>query len=193
MEPQASMAINRFSEWLAKPAKSDDINRENLNKFVQHIQDIRSNTTADQYRRSLCRGRNHLTEFEDKPACEIKRLRRPKPEEIVVVAWTVEEFDLLLKGAAEVVGKTRGTNIPGNLPCSALLWVEYNTGLRPSDLFRLKWSQIDFKSKSIALIQHKTKKPHLTFLDDPAIKSMEAIFSDDREQIFPVTWTSTRK
>ncbi|XZE35432.1 tyrosine-type recombinase/integrase [Pirellulaceae bacterium SH501] len=186
-------SVRRFSAWLGKQAQSEDLERDNLNRFILHIQQERSNTTAGNYRRALCRLWNHLTEVEHKPSYEIKRLRRPKAEEHPVTAWSLQDFEALLKSAEELSGRFRNIRVKPKDFFTALIWVAYNTGLRPSDLFLLRWSDIDFATKSICLIQNKTKKPHVTFLDDPAILALERIRESDEEFVFPVTWSVVRK
>lgn len=186
-------SVRRFSDWLGKQAQSEDLERDNLNKFIQYIQQSRSNTTAGNYRRALCRLWNHLTEVEHKPAYEIKRLRRPKAEETPVTAWSLQEFNALLQSASELNGTFRRIPVHPRDLFTAMIWVAYNTGLRPTDLFLMRWSDIDFATKSICLIQNKTKKPHVTFLDDPAIAALQKIRNSDPEYVFPVTWTVVRK
>lgn len=189
---QYERAERRFSTWLGHPAHDDDLTRNNLNNFIKHIQDRRSNTTASQYRRSLCRMWNYLTEASDKPAYEIKRLRRPKVEVKPVIAWSMEDLDALLKGASELKGKVK-CGVPAASFVTALLWFAYDTGLRPSDIFLIRFADIDFENRSVCITQHKTKMPHIVFLDDPAIEAIRKIQGPKRDLVFPVQWSGIRR
>ena len=74
----------------------------------------------------------------------------------------------------------------------ALLLTAYDTGLRPSDLFRLRWGQFSRHTRSIMLIQHKTRQTAHRFSwrrNDRAIEKIR----DGRELLFPLTWGGIRR
>jgi integrase len=189
---QYSRSVKRFSEFLGHAALDSDLDRENLNKFVQFVQSKATNTTASNYRRALCRIWNYLTEEHAKPAYEIRRLRRPKSIEQPVIAWSLEDVNAILKAASEVEGVLK-TGVPANAMFSALIWSAYDTGLRPSDLFRIRWDQLDPELSCITLVQNKTRKPHIVFLREEALDAIQRIRSVDNERIFPLTWAICRR
>jgi len=189
---QYRRAEKRFSEWLGRPSEAKHLTRQNVNSFIEQIQSYRTNTTAGNYRRALCRIWNYLTEHHGKPAYEIRRMRRPKCEEKPVVAWTMIELSALIRSSDTLPGNLK-INVPASLYFSALLNVAYDTALRPSDLFILHWTQLDTDARSITLIQHKTLKPHIVFLSDNSVKALELIRYPSREKIFPLTWGGVRK
>ncbi len=185
-------AVRKFSEFIGKPAEDVDLERESLNKFIQHIQSSRSNTTASNYRRGLCRVWNYLTEFHDKPAYEIRRLRRPKSEDTPVIAWSTQDVSAILNASKTLVG-TLKIGVEASSFFHAMIWVAYDTGLRPSDIFRITWEQVSLPQRCITLVQNKTGKPHVVFMRDATIAALSDIRLPSRERVFPVTWGCTRR
>ena len=189
---QYRKAASRFSEWLGKPAEADDLTREQLNCFIVNLQQVVQNTTAGNYRRALCRLWNYLTAVEDKPAYEIKRLRRPRNEERPVVAWSMSDVISLLQSCEQLTGRLRIGVAPKDY-FTAWIWVAFDTGLRPSCMFELEWTQIDWHRKSIPLTQHKTRKPHCVFLSDESIAALKSIQLPSRKTVFPLSWGGMRR
>lgn len=87
----------------------------------------------------------------------------------------------LLDGAAEIQGRlvcgVRGCDL-----MRAYVLVAYETGLRPSDLYRIRWDQFD--ENRIALVQHKTKFPHGVALSPVAMSALEPLRQSDCERVF---------
>jgi integrase len=189
---QYRRAVNRFSDFIGKQATDDDLDRDNLNQFIKLMQSRTTNTTAGNYRRALCRVWNYLTEEHDKTAYEIRRLRRPKTVEQPVVAWTMTDLKTLLASAETIEGRLR-MGVEAKHYFSALLLTAYDTGLRPSDLFRLRWDQLDTQAKMFLLVQHKTKKPHCVFISDETLTAIERIRHPHRDTLYPLTWGGIRR
>ncbi len=189
---QYRRSAKRFSEFLGRLADISDLSRENLNAFIADCQKSLTNTTSANYRRAICRLWNYLTETENLAAYEIKRLRRPKAEERPVVAWDKDDLPKLLAAAAELTGQLK----MGVAACDyfqAWIWFEFDTGLRPSDMQRIAWTQIDWPGKRVLLTQNKTKKPHCVFLGDETVEALARILAPQRELVFPLTWGGLRK
>lgn len=189
---QYRRAVARYNEYFGNDAESDDLTGPKLNEFVAFLQSRTTNTTAGNYRRALCRVWNFLTELEDKPSYEIRRLRRPKSVEQPVIAWTLEDLKLLLDGCDQFKARKLKIGICVRDYFRALLLTAYDTGLRPSDLFIIRWNQYSRSARSITLIQHKTGKPHIAFLADETIAAIENIIGK-RDGIFPLTWGGVRR
>lgn len=189
---QYRRAVTRFNEFFGSNAQSEDLTGPKLNEFVAFLQLRINNTTAGNYRRALCRIWNFLTELEDKPSYEIRRLRRPKSVEQPVIAWTLSDLKLLLDGCEQFKGRHLKIGVCVRDYFRALLLTAYDTGLRPSDLFVIRWSQYDRQSRSITLIQHKTGKPHIAFLADETVAAIDSIHGR-RDGIFPLTWGGVRR
>lgn len=188
---QYRKAVSRFSEYIGTPAECKDLTASSLNQFVADLQTKVTNTTAGNYRRALCRVWNFLTENEGVPSYEIRRLRRPKSEEQPVFAWTLAELRMLLASCDRLDRKLR-MGLPVRDYFRALILAAYDTGLRPSDLFLVKWTQFSRSERSIMLVQHKTRKPHIVFLSDESVKAIENI-RGERDRIFPLTWGGIRR
>lgn len=189
---QYRLAAKRFSEFIGKDAVADDLTRETLNKFIQNLQSTLTNTTSSNYRRAMCRIWNFLTQNYDKPAYEIQRLRRPKAEQRPVHAWTMAELSALINTADEIPGILK-IGIKASDYLKAWLWTAFDTGLRPSDMFELRWDQINLEERKIPLTQHKTSKPHCTFLSDESVVCLKAIREPLRDLVFPLRWGGVRR
>lgn len=188
---QYRKAVSRFSEFIGSPAEDTDLTTPRLNAFVADLQTKVTNTTAGNYRRALCRVWNHLTESEGFPSYEIRRLRRPKAEEQPVFAWSLAELRMLLASCDRIDRKLRmGLSVRDYF--RALLLTAYDTALRPSDLFLVRWDQFSRTKRCILLVQHKTRKPHIVFLSDESVAAIEVI-RGDRDRIFPLTWGGIRR
>lgn len=188
---QYRKAVSRFSEYIGTPAECKDLTAQLLNQFVADLQTKVTNTTAGNYRRALCRVWNFLTENEGFPSYEIRRLRRPKSEEQPVFAWSLAELRMLLASCDRLDRKLR-MGLPVRDYFRALILAAYDTGLRPSDLFLVKWTQFSRSERSIMLVQHKTRKPHIVFLSDESVRAIENI-RGERDRIFPLTWGGIRR
>ena len=127
----------------------------------------------------------------EKEMNELRRLRRPKPEEQPVFAWTLPELQMLLASCDRIDRKLRmGLYVRDYF--RALLLTAYDTGLRPSDLFLIHWGQFSKNDRSILLVQHKTRKPHIAFLGDETVEAIERI-RGLRDRVFPLTWGGIRR
>ncbi len=189
---QYRKAVLRYSEYIGNQADSTDLTGPRLNEFVAFLQTQVTNTTASNYRRALCRVWNFLTQEEGKPSYEIRRLRRPKSVEQPVVAWSLSDLRLLLSSCEQFDNRTLKMGILARDYFLALLLAAYDTGLRPSDLFLIRWDQLSKADRAITLIQHKTGKPHIVFLSDETVAAIETI-RGSRERIFPLKWGGIRR
>ena len=189
---QYRKAVSRYSEFIGNQANSSDLTGPRLNAFIAFLQTKVTNTTASNYRRALCRVWNFLTQEEGKPSYEIRRLRRPKSVEQPVVAWSLADLRMLLASCETFENQMLRMRISARDYFRALLLSAYDTALRPSDLFLVRWDQFSKDDRSITLIQHKTGKPHIVFLSDETVVAIESIRSP-RDKIFPLTWGGIRR
>jgi integrase len=189
---QYRRAASRFSEFVGYQADSTDLTGPKLNEFITFLQLKLSNTSASNYRRALCRIWNFLTQEEGKPSYEIRRLRRPKTVEKPVVAWSLRDLQLLISSCEQFADRRLKCGIVAQDYFRALLLTAYDTGLRPSDLFVIRWEQFDGVNRCIVLVQNKTKKPHIVFLADETVAAINKI-RGQRDAIFPLTWGGVRK
>ena len=189
---QDRKAVSRFSEFIGLRADSSDLTGPKLNEFIAFLQTQVTNTTASNYRRALCRVWNFLTQEEGKPSYEIRRLRRPKSVEQPVVAWSLADLRMLLASCDLFENQMLRMQVSARDYFRALLLAAYDTALRPSDLFLVRWDQFSKEDRAITLIQHKTGKPHIVFLSDETVVAIESIRSP-RDKIFPLTWGGIRR
>ncbi len=189
---QYRLAVSRFSAWLEKPSEDTDLTTDNLNGFLCALQKRVSARTVRNYRVSLTRMWNYLSERYGKEPYNVRRLRRPKMENRPVVSWTTEQVTELLKIALDLPGKLR-CGIPERDFSIAWIWVAYDTGLRPVDLRLLRWRDISLTDRTLALTQHKTGNPHSALLSENSIAALERIRSPARDLVFPLSKGGCRR
>lgn len=192
---QYRLAEKKFSEWLGKQSTKEDLTLENLNGFIASIQkQNRSGTTARNYRVSITRLWNYLTEFYGYPPYCVRRLRRPKIDDNPVVAWTSEQIKQLIKGSDDLIGRMRCGVYHADF-IRAWILVGYDTGLRPSDLRRITWDQIDLASRRYHVVQHKTRNAHCGSIGDLAAVALEKIRDAffDTGLVFPLSKGGVRR
>lgn len=190
---QYERAVSRYSEFLQRQAESTDLTVDNLNAFIKHLQGLSlSGTTARNYRVSLTRLWNYLTETENFAPYQVRRLRKPKQVAQPVYAWSLDDFSALLTAARTVPGRLKN-GVLGSHFLTAWLWTGFDTALRPSDLRLLRWDAIDFSNKTIAISQHKTGNPHNAEIGPETIEALKRISNPQREVVFPLTKGGVRR
>lgn len=190
-EDQYRRSLNSFSEHLKRNATSDDLTPTKVNLWVKSLQSSKSATTCGNYLAGLLVIWNHLTERQLVEPYHSKRIRRIRKDSKPVVAWTVTEIRNLLKSADLLEGLLRGTTLKASDFMRALILVSFETGLRPSDMRLIRIDQIDFKAGTIAVVQHKTRQPHVARLSQPTIEAIKRLKTTDL--VFPLGKTGVCK
>ncbi|AMV30924.1 site-specific tyrosine recombinase XerC [Pirellula sp. SH-Sr6A] len=191
---QYELAVKRFSEFLGKQATKDDLTTENLNGFVCSLQKFLTGTTARNYRVSITRLWNHLTEFYGLEPYNVRRLRRPKIEEKPVYAWSAQQVQQLMQGCENLIGIMRCGAREYEF-MKAWLLLGYDTGLRPIDLRGIEWDDLDFESRRFAIVQHKTGIAHHGMMRPQTIVALEILQQrlPNSTKVFPLSKGGVRR
>ncbi len=190
-EDQYRRSQKSFSEYLGRNAKIEDLTPSNINQWVKSLQSSKSATTCANYLAGLLVIWNHLAERQLVDPYHTKRIRHIRRDHNPVVAWTIEEIRILMKSADLLEGVLRNTSIKASEFMRALILVSFETGLRPSDMRLIKIDQIDFKARTISIVQHKTRQPHVAKLSEPTIEAIKRLKTTDL--VFPLGKTGVRK
>lgn len=189
---QYKRGLKFFEEFLGRPATSDDLTHDNLNAWFTSLQANRKNgpKTVRGHRAAICRIWNHLSQDGVIQPYLVRKLRLPKLTQKIVESWTKPQVECLLKAADASPGRLR-CGMPTRLFFRALLLVAYDSGLRPNDLRRLKWTDIDFGKCLVVIVQHKTGNPHCFSLSEESIAAVKMIIEPRRELVFPLSKDGT--
>jgi integrase len=196
---QYRRAIERFGKHLGRPAKVDDLTISTVNAFLIWLTDTYKigPTSVANYRTSIVR----IWMFAHDPLgiapdCPTRRIRRPKRQQKAVRAWTLEQLDSLLS-AAESLTDVLQCGIRASEYFRALVWFAYETGLRPSDLRLLRWSDLDLERRMVAVCQHKTSMPHVAIFGTQSAEALQTLAKYGQDLVFPLrkraTWVWEQK
>lgn len=189
---QYERGLRYFELFLGRPATSLDLTHDNLNAWFTWLQTNRKNgpTTVRGHRAAICRIWNHLAQEGIVQPYLIRKLRLPKIRTKIVEAWTKAQVQCLLKAVDSIEGRLR-CGIQTRQFFRALFLFAYDSGLRPGDLRRIKWTDIDFEKRIAVIVQHKTGNPHCFSLSDEAVDAIKLIVEPRRELVFPLTKAGT--
>jgi integrase len=123
---------------------------------------------------------------------EARRLRRIKVADPIVVPWTTSQLRQLLV-AVETLPGTLKIGIPARDLMRALLWLSFETGLRPSDWLRVRFDQFDLDNGLVRIVQHKTGKAHVANIGVCTIEAIRKIQLPLRAEVIPLLKSGVRK
>lgn len=193
---QYSLAISRFSEYLGRPSQTSDLTPANVNGFLLWLGQAPlslSATSVINHRAGIIRAWNYASNVLDIiPACPTKRIRRPKRPQKRVVAWTLDELDILLQAAESIPGALR-CGIPANTFLLAYLWFGYEAGYRRGDLRRLTWDAIDFERRTASVSQNKTGSIHTVFFSETTERYLRDLQVHGQTRVFPLNQWGVRR
>jgi site-specific recombinase XerD len=180
-----AVTINNFDRFLNRPATLADLNDDAVTMLMSWLlENERSPRTANKHRdqvlaiwRYACRKRHIEADWPDvEPAAEFKRI----PE-----AWTMEQFQALLKAAHETPGMIG--EILARLYWPALLFTLYDTGARISALMQTEWHSVDLDRRTL-LLRAETQKQRadqVLTLHGQSVDALRAIQKPERRLVFP--------
>lgn len=187
---QYARAVRRFEESLGRPAKTADLNYENINAWLGKME--LSPVTICNYRRSILVIWNYLASIGDIDPYAKQRIRKPKAVPQIVRSWEVDQLSALVAAAEKIPGVLR-CGIPAADFLIAWLWVGFDTGLRPVDLRLLKWKNVHLKDACVTIVQNKTKQPHTAALSSEAISALTFIGDYHPQRVFPLSKGGVRR
>jgi integrase len=164
-----------------------------VNLFLVKLKDSGiTGTTISNYKRAIVRIWNAAVDAELCLPFNPRQLRTPRIQRRPVRSWSLSQVVMLSNAAAMT---------PGVLQCGILIadllaaWIRfgYDTGLRPSDLRILRWSDLDITAGTATITQHKTHRPHVARFSAEASRRLLRIEDPARELVFPLTKGGMRR
>jgi len=113
----------------------------------------------------------------------VRRVRQPKVAAPSVDCYTTAEVNQLIAGAHKMEGET-GDGIPRNLYWQSIIRMAYETGLRRSDLWLLKRSDIR-EDGLFSLSMSKTQRRRTGRVRQATLDAIARTFPPERQLIFP--------
>lgn len=147
-------AINRFEEFLGRPATVEDLTSETIDKWLNSPLGINKNTIVllkkvMKYLWQWLHERGHCKTHPTFGVIGNNELRTEK--------FTEEQVQLMISVASEMPGNIKGRPIPVNKYMVAWVRVQYDTGAQFSRMFKLKWR--DFrKEDGIIVVNGKERE-----------------------------------
>lgn len=155
-EYRVGRAVAVFAIYLERAASLSDLDDERVSEWIRWLQSRYAPKSVVGFRGDLlsvwrdCAGRGLCT-----PPNRVRRVKKPEP---LPIAWTNQEKSRLV---------TRTRSLRGTFPngvsraeyCEALVLAINDTGLRRSDIWRLRREQVRADG-SIPMRQHKTSFTH---------------------------------
>lgn len=190
MQRHLTHTVNMLGRWLKGDATTADLTADTINAFLaQYASDRKPKSVnnrrahllaiagvADSHRRLLDQKGNEFTLV----GKHVRKLRvaygRP-------VAWSVDEIRELFKAAGQVRGFINLTNIRRSVFFQAWVAVAFDTGLRPSDMRRVRFTDIN-KQGVFFVAQKKTGKPKWCHVRPATHALMDDLARDGREFVF---------
>lgn len=153
---QLDRSARLMEEWLERPASIGDLNDRTVSQFLRAIEtDYSQRTVANQRTNLLCLWRFAADEKLCPPPHRVRKVTRPEP---CPIAWTHDELRKIVSQCGQLEGRFR-SGVLRSLYCSTLVKFCYESGLRRSDVWRIKRDMIR-DDGSIVLRQKKTSQAH---------------------------------
>lgn len=173
--------IRYFGEFLGRIAKRQDLFEKQVNRFLAHVAANKSTSTTRGHRASLTTLWNWLAEQNLVRAYDPRRLRIVRLEVEPPCAFSLTQVRQLL-AAAELVEHPCNHGTASEM-LRAWILLAYESGLRPSDLRRLK--PVHFATETITIRQHKTGKPHSFTISESTRAALKPLIDAGNPTIFP--------
>lgn len=149
-----SLAI--FEEWLQRPSHISDLSDVVVSQWIQWMEERYAQRTVVGYRVNVMSLWRWLADFGVcDPPHRVRVVPRPDP---CPISWTAEEIQRLLAQCGQLVGEFPG-KVNRRIYCTGLVLFCYDTGLRRSDVWCIRWSQIR-DDGTIVMRQSKTSRRH---------------------------------
>jgi len=182
-EYQLGRSVRLFAEWLQRDALPTDLTDRTVSSWLRDLETTHAQRTVAGHRGNLlmvwrfAAGRS-LCEYPGK----VRREPKPRPTPI---AWTTEELHRVL-AACDQLTRTSRHGVDLRVYFTAITRAAYETGLRRSDLWRLRRSQIRPDGRIVGLRQHKTGNPITPQLQPETLALIDNLNGDP-----PLNWTGS--
>lgn len=185
---QYQRGVTRFSKFLVRPAKCDDLTLANVNAWLAWLKDTYAHgpISVRNHRSAMCRVWRYCVDplgvAEDFQA---HRIRQPKLPDRRVQAWSLDEIATLLDAAEELPGTLSNGMLAKDF-LRAWIWLGYETGFRPGDIRELNWQDVDFDQQTVTLIQHKTGNMHTALFGEETKAALTTLKEYGEAKVFPL-------
>jgi integrase len=187
---QYRRSVRCYSEFLGEPAKRTHLAEREINRWLVKLESRGIAPETVRGRKSgITAVWNWLAEQNLIPHYNPNRLRKIKISQKPPRAWSVDNVRALLAGAAVVTGRL-ACGLPASQLLTAWVWLGYESGLRPSDILRIRVDQL---GKKVSITQHKTGKPHTFSLSEAALAALAPLLCGDRLSAFGLPRSTARR
>lgn len=178
---QLRYVVVHFSKFIGRPATFDDLTVDNVNAWIAEM-------CASKLSKQSCRSKRRVllvlwraaADRDLAPMLPERKIRKVKAPPLIPKAWTADEMRRLIATCRELRGPRNG-DFPARFWLAFVL-VAYNTGLRLSDLVRLRFDDIGADG-GFTIIQQKTGFPVTCHLK-PATLAAVANLAGRGDRIF---------
>jgi integrase len=181
---QYEIALNRFAVFIDREPLLSDLTEEVVSAFMADIVARGlSPVTANMRMMHLtilhryAKRREYVSNLLD-----VRKLKAPKR---LPTAWTVGEVEKIVESARMARGRYFG--VPAGAWWEAMVLVLYDTGIRKSAAFAIRFNEIDFTNKILRVPPERMKNLVEQYfrLHDQTIEAILATLPPRREQLFP--------
>lgn len=188
---QYQRSARYFSDFIGRHATAADLNEARVNLWLANLERL---NLAPGTRKNLLRGLlvvwNHATFSGQAPPYARARLRKIKAVDRLVHAPTREAIESVIAAAESMRGTISTVGAPARTYCSAYVRTAADTMLRPGDMRRIAWPDIDLDTRVVSLVQSKTgrlvRRPIRKETAD-ALRSLRNSAKTPAELVFPLT------
>jgi integrase len=185
---QYQRSITKLQEFLGRPPTVADLDYATINGYLIWLEKTKclSAVSVRNHRIGIiCLWNYCVHPLGLVPQYAHRRIRCPRIEHKPVMAWSIPDVGKLLEAAAQVPG-----TLKNGLPAAVLLecWIRLGaeTGLRPSDLRQLTWSQIDLNRRTLSLSQSKTGQPITCGFSGKTCQALRRLARLRFDRVFPI-------
>lgn len=187
LEPQTvsqhRYVIESLERFLGRVALLEDLRHEVLNRWLAGLQQTELSRETVKSRRRLLLVLWRSAFEQELVNSAPQRIRKIKTPAKVPKCWSADQLGALMAAAAATPGQWRGNGIAKAAWWKAWILVNYNTGLRLSDMLRIERESI-MPDGRFTVVQHKTGKPIDCRLPLDAIEAADAIGATSRRFVF---------
>lgn len=178
-------AIKSLSRNLGTIAAVDHLDKTPVNSWLADEVSRVQRRTAKNYRASILTLWRWAFEegITDVAPRRIRLVKAPLPP---VEAYTTDEIERLLTACDTLTNRfcrNGSPPVPRKLLYRALIMVAWHTGFRSNDLMLLRWSSIA-EDGCVRIVQHKTRREAIRWIDKDAMGAIEAIRIDGTPSVF---------
>jgi integrase len=175
-EYELRRVLTAFGRWLGRDPGLLDLDDVLVSQWIHWLESMYSPRGVANHRTSLlCLWRFAAERLGIRPPSQVRRAPRPDP---CPIAWTADELGCLLDRCRQLRGIFRRTGASRSAYCETLVRFCYESGLRRSDVWRVRREQIRPDGTIVGLRQHKTGYAHWPKIRPPTIAGIASLPGD---------------